>query len=119
MLLYEIICIKIIFFMNLNRKNRLESLLNEYFKPTRLDVLNESHAHRVPENAETHFKLIIVSKAFEGLSRIHRHRLVNQLLQEEFSSGLHACSMHLATPSEWSQNPLVIDSPLCAHQSKN
>ena len=119
MLLYEIICIKIIFFMNLNRKNRLESLLNEHFKPNHLEVINESHAHRVPENAETHFKLIIVSQSFDGLSRINRHRLVNELLKNELATGLHACSMHLATPSEWAQNAKVIQSPVCAHQSKN
>jgi BolA family transcriptional regulator, general stress-responsive regulator len=105
--------------MNLNRKNRLEKLLNERFQAKHLEVINESHMHRVPEHAETHFKLIIVSQSFKDLTRIHRHRLVHEILKDEFAYGLHACSMHLATPEEWKQNTSVIDSPVCAHLSKN
>jgi BolA protein len=103
--------------MNLNRKKRLANMLNGHFTPDHLEVINESHAHRVPKDAETHFKLIIVSEAFADLTRIQRHRLVQNLIQTEFTSGLHACSMHLCTPTEWQKQPQAIASPACAHQT--
>jgi BolA protein len=101
--------------MNLNRKKRLENMLNEYFHPDYLSVINESHSHRVPKDAQTHFKLIIVSSLFNNISRIQRHRMVMHLLQSEFAQGLHACSMQLHSPEEWRANPTMIASPPCAH----
>lgn len=32
-----------------------------------VEVVNESHMHNVPEDAETHFKVLIVSEQFDGL----------------------------------------------------
>jgi BolA family transcriptional regulator, general stress-responsive regulator len=102
--------------MNLNRKNRIESILNEQFKPEFCTVTNESFMHRVPENAETHFKVVLVSRSFEGISRIARHKLVNQVLSEEFKLGLHALSLSLHSPAEWQKKPGIIPSPKCSHQ---
>ncbi|NDH08939.1 MAG: BolA family transcriptional regulator [Gammaproteobacteria bacterium] len=102
--------------MNLTRKKRIESILNEKFKPEFCEVINESYLHRVPEHAETHFKVIVISTAFEGLSRIHRHRMVNQSLASELESGLHALSLSLYSLIEWQHNPGIIPSPKCAHQ---
>lgn len=102
--------------MNLNRKERIELLLNEQFNLELCDVINESFMHRVPENAETHFKVILVSSSFEGISRIARHKLVKQILSQEFRQGLHALSLSLYSPTEWQKNSDIIPSPKCAHQ---
>lgn len=104
--------------MNSSRKNRIENHIQEHFKPQFLDVINESSQHRVPDSAETHFKLVVVAQPFEGQSRIQRQRLILQLLKQEFSQGLHACSMSLYSPSEWEKNPAIIHSPACAHKSE-
>ena len=101
--------------MNLNRKKRIESILNEQFKPISCDVINESHMHRVPENAETHFKVVLVTAQFDALKRVSRHRLVNQALAEEFQQGLHALSLSLHSPSEWQAQQDIIPSPKCSH----
>ena len=102
--------------MNLNRKKRIESILNAQFKPEFCTVTNESFMHRVPEDAETHFKVVLVAAQFENLTRVSRHRLVNQALAFELESGLHALSLSLHSPSEWQKTPDIIPSPKCAHQ---
>ena len=72
--------------------------------PLSLAVTDESglhagHAGASPEG-ETHFRLDIVSAAFEGRSRIERHRLVNEALADAFSRGLHALALRARTPGE-------------------
>ena len=57
--------------------------LTQAFQPTRLDVVNESHLHAghrsSPGTGESHFRVLIVSAAFAGASRVARHRAVNKL----------------------------------------
>ena len=71
------------------------------------------------KNSETHFKLILVSKDFEGLSKVKRHQQVYGLLGPMMQEGLHALALHLFTPEEWAvaagQAP---DSPNCMGGSK-
>ena len=102
--------------MNSSRKNRIEHLIQYHFQPSFLDVINESSNHRVPDGAETHFKLIIVSPIFDDKTRIQRHRMVLDFLKDEFSQGLHACTMSLYSIKEWEKKPTPTPSPLCAHQ---
>ena len=48
-----------------------------------------------------HFEALIVSPAFEGLSRIKRHQLVYAALGERMRVEIHALSMQTLTPAEW------------------
>lgn len=94
--------------------------LSDGFQPIHLDVLNESHSHNVPENSETHFKVLMVADLFEGLSRVARQRKVYDLLSEELEGPVHALSLRLLSPKEWEatgQAPAP-DSPLCHGGSK-
>ena len=52
------------------------------------------------KGGETHFRLDIVSEAFEGKSRVERHRLVNEALGEAFARGLHALAIRARAPGE-------------------
>ena len=46
-------------------------------------------------------KVLIVSKQFEGLYSLQRHRLVLSVLKEQFQTGeLHALSLSTKSPSE-------------------
>ena len=46
-------------------------------------------------------KVLIVSKQFEGLSSLQRHKLVLSLLKDHFQTGeLHALSLRTKSPSE-------------------
>ncbi len=73
-------------------------------KPSRLDVINESELHaghrNSPGTGESHFRILIVSDAFAGKSRVERHRLVNDLLKEELAGGVHALALSTIAPGE-------------------
>lgn len=98
----------------MSRKIRIETLLTDYFKPNLLSVVDESHQHHVPKNAETHFYVLVVSEQLNGLKRLDRHRLLNNLLSEEFNKGLHALTLHPYTPKEWqARKDTIPESPPC------
>jgi acid stress-induced BolA-like protein IbaG/YrbA len=48
-----------------------------------------------------HFQALIVSTAFEGLTRIKRHQLVYAALGDRMRQEIHALSMQTLTPAEW------------------
>lgn len=55
-----------------------------------------------------HFEALIVSQAFDGLSRVQRQQRVNALLSEHFESeALHALSMQCLTPAEARERGLL------------
>ena len=84
------------------------------FAPVHLDILNESHMHSVPENSETHFKVIVIADCFDGQSRVARHQAVNAALADELAGPVHALSIQAYTPTEWvKRGETVPDSPNC------
>lgn len=103
-----------------SRSERIEALLTSSLAPVHLEIENESHRHSVPANSETHFKVLVVSASFEGLSRIDRQRRVNELLKTELQNGLHALTQKALTPNEWVQQKqsLSFESPDCLGGSK-
>ena len=48
-----------------------------------------------------HFQALVVSRAFEGRSRVQRHQLVYAALGERMREEIHALSMQTLTPEEW------------------
>ena len=72
--------------------------------PIHLEVINESHLHSghagSPGTGESHFRLKIVAEAFEGKSRVERHRIVNALLSDELAGTLHALAIRASSPAE-------------------
>lgn len=85
-------------------RESIERKLTEALAPERLSVVDDSHRHAGhagsrPEG-ETHFRVEIVSAAFEGRSRIERHRLVNQVLAAELADRVHALQLATRTPDE-------------------
>ncbi|MBD0414129.1 BolA family protein [Oryzicola mucosus] len=90
----------------------MENKLTERFLPERLIIINESHLHAGHHHeesghhetydgtGETHFRVRIVSPLFAGMSRIDRHRAVNELLSAELQGGVHALAIEPAAPGE-------------------
>lgn len=78
--------------------------LQRAFQPTRLDVINESHLHAghrsSPGTGESHFRVLIVSAAFAGKSRLQRHRLVNEALAAELKGKVHALALEVHAPKD-------------------
>ena len=89
-------------------------------RPTWLEVHNDSHLHRVPDGAETHFRVFVVSEAFSGKSRVERQRAVNEALSDHFKSGLHALSIKALSPEEFqkSSDERAQEAMACAHNQK-
>lgn len=77
---------------------QLEQRLLEKLAPTQLEVLDESAAHAGHSGANgsgfgTHFRVRIASPLFTNQSRVARHRLVYDALQEFIDQGVHAIAI--------------------------
>lgn len=94
-------------------QQRIESKLKESLEPSHLEVINESHMHNVPKGSETHFKVVVVSQRFDGLSAVKRHQLVYGVLGDEMKSGVHALAITSRSPAEWATTPEANVSPKC------
>ena len=79
---------------------RIEEKLKQKFFPSYIEVVDESDLHAGHSGArpggETHFKVIMVSQCFEGLSRIDRQRAVYRALKNELDERVHALSLVLS-----------------------
>jgi len=103
----------------MNRKARIEEKISLELDPLHLEVTDESHMHSVPEGAESHFKVLVVSEQFAEKRLVGRHRLLNTLLADELQSGLHALALHTWTPEEWfEKGGAAPASPPCLGGSK-
>lgn len=88
----------------MSRQEQMLARLHAAFAPQALQLIDESarhagHAGARPEG-ETHFRLLMVSARFTGLSRVARSRLVHEALAPSFAQGLHALAMTLHSPEE-------------------
>ena len=103
----------------MNVQTEIQHRLNVELAPEHLQVVNESHMHSVPTNSETHFKVVLVSAAFEGKRKVARHQQVYALLADLLEGPVHALALHTYTPQEWAQRQQAApDSPDCLGGSK-
>jgi BolA protein len=78
----------------------IEQQLKIRLQPTHLEVIDESgdHAGHTGANAEgfgTHFRVRIASPAFAGKTRVAKHRLVYDAMQNFIDQGLHALAIDI------------------------
>ncbi len=94
-------------------QKQIEAKIKTEFDPVYMELVNESskHAHG---SEESHFKLLVVSEKFVGVSRIARQRWIYQLLNEEMSQGIHALAQKALTPEEWEKLHLEFKTPDCS-----
>ena len=96
----------------------VSSKLSTAFDPTHLDIINESSNHNVPSGSESHFKVVVVSSSFDGVSLLERHRMINSCLAAELEGasgapGIHALSIIAKTPDQWAKSGNIHESPPC------
>lgn len=88
----------------MSTEQTMREQLMEALEPTRLEVVNESHLHAghagSPGTGESHFSVLVVSKVFEGRSRLERHRLVNGALADLLRNKVHALAIKAYAPGE-------------------
>jgi len=100
-------------------QTEIEAKLIAALNPDHLEVINESGNHNVPPGSESHFKVVIVSQAFDGKMLIARHRMINEVLAEELQHKIHALALHTYTPAEWYEiSGQAPASPPCLGGSK-
>jgi BolA protein len=99
----------------MSREERIKQKLTEAFDVEALEIVNESHMHAGPRT-ESHFKIFMVSKDFNGLNRVERQQKVYSLMGSEIEGGLHALSLRLKTPEENQKGLKSFQSPDCKHK---
>ena len=83
----------------MNRKQRIDKILSNKFKDFLLEIIDNSNLHKghnnFTGNDETHIKIILTKKNEIPTNRLNTHRLINNLLEEEFKSGLHSLEIKI------------------------
>jgi BolA protein len=94
--------------MTNDRAARIHATLAAAFSPAILQVQDDSARHAGHAGAQpggqTHYSVLLVSAAFESMSRVARSRAVYAALESEFgpaeAGGMHALALALRTPAE-------------------
>jgi BolA protein len=77
----------------------LRAKLAAAFHPERLEVIDESEAHRGHggwrEGGETHFRVVMRAASLAGLTRVERSRAVHKAVAAELAAGVHALALDL------------------------
>ncbi|MEN8184088.1 MAG: BolA family protein [Myxococcota bacterium] len=87
-----------------DRRSRIERKLREELEAIHVEVIDESHLHAGHAGAASgggHFRALVVSPRFQGLSMLAAQRLVYAALGEEMGSDIHALSVRTLTPESW------------------
>ena len=83
----------------MNRKQRIDKILSNKFDNFLLEIIDNSNLHKghnnFTGNDETHIKIILTKKNEILTNRLNIHRLINNLLEEEFKSGLHSLEIKI------------------------
>jgi BolA protein len=90
--------------MSEDRRTRIERKLRERLGATHVEVVDESHLHAGHAGAASgagHFRALVVSPRFAGLSLVAAQRLVYEALGDEMGSEIHALSVRTLTPERW------------------
>ena len=90
------------------RADRIRATLTQAFAPTVLEIQDDSAHHAGHSGAQaggqSHYSVLMVSAAFQGVNRVARSRAVHAALAQEFGppeqGGMHALALTLRTPDE-------------------
>ena len=82
------------------RYTSIKNMIIEKLNPEVLEIRDDSALHKhhgnvKQEDIETHFYIKIKSSYFNNKSKLSMHKIVYDILKEEFSKGLHALELDL------------------------
>jgi len=80
---------------------QIEALLREAFNPTSLTIHDDSHLHAGHAGAREgggHYRVDIVSSAFDGKNTVARHRMIYAALGDLMPAAIHALAIKAGTP---------------------
>jgi BolA protein len=87
-----------------DRSEIINTTLTTALRADHVEVIDDSalHAgHLGAQGGGGHFRLLVVSPRFEGLSQVAAQRLVYQALGELMTTDIHALEMRTLTPAQW------------------
>ena len=83
----------------MNRKQRINKILSKKFDDFILEIIDNSNFHighnNFTGNDETHLKIVLTKKNKTPHNRLNIHRIINDLLKDEFSKGLHSLEIKI------------------------
>lgn len=83
----------------MSAKDTITAKLTSKFAPAFLDVIDESQQHfghaGWREGGETHFRVRIATRHFDGMSRVAQHRAVNEVLADLMDNPIHALAIEV------------------------
>ena len=101
----------------MHTRELLVEKLTRALVPSELTIEDDSEKHRGHKGAGAggHFRVRIVSAAFEGQPLLARHRLVHDALAEEMICLVHALEVHTLTPAEADAQAAAADGRVFVH----
>ena len=90
----------------MNLVHEIKSRLKKTMTIDHLTIMDDTGKHLQHQHYDggRHFKIIIVSSTFEGLSLLDRHKLVYQALDGMIKNEIHALGLKTIATSEWKKN---------------
>lgn len=89
--------------MSDERATMIEGILRDVFKPTYVQVKDQSHLHAGHAGARDgrgHFDVTIESEIFRGKRPLACHRLVYEAMGSLMETDIHALRIHARAPTE-------------------
>ena len=89
--------------MTLCTEQQIQTALG-HLSPEIFEFSDESHLHagHAGNKSGGHYRILVVSTAFNSVPRLKRQRMVKEALHEWFSDGrIHALSIRALTPDEY------------------
>jgi BolA family transcriptional regulator, general stress-responsive regulator len=89
-----------------SRAEIIRSNLERELDAEHVEVVDDSvrHiGHLGAEGGAGHFRVLVVSERFRGLSRVAAQRLVYEALAPLMATDIHALEMRTLTPEQWRQ----------------
>jgi len=85
-------------------KDQIEKKLRDNLDVTFLNLKDESYLHvnhnEEAKEGDTHFSLTIVAKNFDEINLLSRHKIINQILRDEFKI-IHALKIKAYNGKEY------------------
>jgi BolA protein len=82
--------------------SEIRATLQRELAPTSLEIIDDSarHAGHAGAREGGHFRVTLVSSAFQGRPQLERHRLVYAAVAPLMGRGIHALNIVARTPEE-------------------
>tara|TARA_B100002051_G_C16625855_1_gene580704 strand:+ start:14 stop:271 length:258 start_codon:yes stop_codon:yes gene_type:complete len=83
----------------MNRKKRIIEILKKKLENFEFEVNDNSFLHKGHNNfdgkGETHIQIVLINKTNIKCNRLDIHRKINEVLENEYNSGLHSLEIKI------------------------